>query len=551
MTLLLESTIKISLLLGLALTATALLRHRSAALRHWVLAAAIASSMAIPALMTVAPSWSLPVTSRPQSGRVEVRPDRPEVRTTVAIDQTTPAVDIESNRSTETSAVAGLGWLLQPVWLAGVVMNLGALLVGLWRLARVSLRARLVTDGPWAAAARRVADLHGLGRPVRLLQSDHPALLVTWGIVTPRVMLPADAGSWAEDRIYVVLAHELAHVRRGDWLVQLAGELLRIVYWFNPIMWLACSRVRQESEHACDDAVVNLGVQGRDYAVHLLELARAFGAARHTPFPAPAIAPRPSSLQRRVSAMLNAHINRRPVTRLARTMTTAVLLGIALPIALFAQNTFATVSGVIVDPSSALLPGVKVVAIDSQRGARHEVLTSRSGQFELLGLPQGSYLLEAALPGFETFQQKLALDGQDMHHDITMSVGSLQETIAVTKDPNNFFWIPGERYKPRPANCGPSGGGGGDTKIGGQIRQPRKLHHVPPVYPSGTTAPSIVKLEAIIGTNGLVKEVKLANDAAPAFARSAIDAVRQWEFDPTLLNCAPIEVRMSVLVDFR
>ena len=249
--------------------------------------------------------------------------------------------------------------------------------------------------------------------------------------------------------------------------------------------------------------------------------------------------------------MLNAHINRRPVTRLARTITTAVLLGIALPIALFAQNTFATVSGVIVDPSNALLPGVRVVAIDSQRGARHEVLTNRSGRFELVGLPQGNYVVEAALPGFETFQQKLTLDGQDVHRDIIMSVGSLQETIAVTNDPNNLPWIPGERYQPRPANCGASGGRGGDTKIGGQIRQPRKLYHVPPIYPSGTTAPSIVKLDALIGTDGLVKEVKLTNDAAPTFARSAIDAVRQWEFDPTLLNCAPIEVRMSVLVDFR
>ena len=57
-----------------------------------------------------------------------------------------------------------------------------------------------------------------------LLESDHPSLLVTWGLAQPKVILPATAGAWSDERARVVLTHELAHIRRGDWIVQLVGR---------------------------------------------------------------------------------------------------------------------------------------------------------------------------------------------------------------------------------------------------------------------------------------------------------------------------------------
>ncbi len=109
----------------------------------------------------------------------------------------------------------------------------------------------------------------------RSSQSDHPSLLVTWGLARPKVILPSSADEWSDDRARVVMSHELAHIRRGDWIVQLSAELLRAFYWFNPLMWIACRRLRLESEHACDDEVMSRGVEGSDYATHLIELARA------------------------------------------------------------------------------------------------------------------------------------------------------------------------------------------------------------------------------------------------------------------------------------
>ena len=96
----------------------------------------------------------------------------------------------------------------------------------------------------------------GCDRPVTLLQSSHPSLLVTWGLARPKMILPSAAGAWTDERARVVLSHELAHIRRGDWIVQLSAELLRAFYWFNPLLWVACRQLRLESEHACDDEVM-------------------------------------------------------------------------------------------------------------------------------------------------------------------------------------------------------------------------------------------------------------------------------------------------------
>ena len=549
MTLLLEAAVKISLVIVVGLLAAMLLRRRPAALRHWLLATAIAAALATPLLIGFAPTWSLPIVAQvdvpPQAAAApEASPSggRVEITTTG-----------RTGQPSTSSAGPGLDTavILIAIWITGVAVNLSGLAIGLWRLRRTAARASLVHDGPWADSARVLSKHFGLRRPVYLLQSAEPALLMTWGLLTPKVLLPAGAQSWDTDRIRVVLAHELAHVQRRDWIVQIGSELLRSACWFNPLIWVASSRLRLESERACDDAVVNLGVSGGDYAQHLLDLARQFGRARHAALPAVAIVPRPSSLERRVIAMLNVHLNRGPVSRITRLSTLALLLAVALPIALFAQSRFSTVSGSIVDSSDAVLPGVTVVAIDTARGVRHEVQTNRLGRFEIIGLPEGPYVLEAGVPGFKTFDQKLTLNGQDVNRDITLEVGTLQETISVTRGglPPAFE---GQRWgTPQPATCGPSEAraDSGAVRVGGQIRQPRKLRHVSPIYPEGVS-PGVVRMDAVIGIDGFVQETKVTNDAPPALAQAAVDAVRQWEFDPTLLNCVAIPVQMTVTVDF-
>jgi hypothetical protein len=177
------------------------------------------------------------------------------------------------------------------------------------------------------------------------------------------------------------------------------------------------------------------------------------------------------------------------------------------------------------------------------------------------GLPRGTYSLEADLPGFEMYQERLTLNGDDLTREITLGVGTIQELISVSRR-SNVLDAPPERFPQRPPYCGefyqprvagpPPARPDGvvPVRVGGVIRAPRKVFHVSPVYPDDADA-GIVRIDALIGLDGFVTETEVTNRPSPELAQAAIAAVRQWEFDPTLLNCEPVQVRMTVVVDFR
>ena len=252
---------------------------------------------------------------------------------------------------------------------------------------------------------------------------------MTWGLFVPKVILPRAAQSWSDERAAIVLRHELAHIRRGDWVIQLAGELLRTAYWFNPLVWIACARLRQESEQACDDEVLSSGVDGPDYATHLVELARLLKAQGAPRLPAPAIA-RSSSLERRIRAMLDARLTRTPATRIARFMTAGALLTFTVAVAA-AQTGPVTFSGSVFDSTGAPVPGAAVVLTNTQSKAKFEVVSSDSGHFSFVPLPADTYALTASLPGFKKAEDSVTLTGKAVKRDVTLSLGELQETISV------------------------------------------------------------------------------------------------------------------------
>ena len=394
MSLLLDLIVKPSIVLVLALAAMPLLRQRSAALRHAVLAAALVCAAAVPFAGPLVPAWHVPLAS------VLLREPLKTPGSAVA---TTESVVV----STDTSRVGGpLGItqagsasaatrsavparLLAWIWLIGVIPGLALLLAGVRRLVRLAATARRIEAGPWFTSAAAIGHEYGFTRAVTLLEAPGSNLLITWGIVRPTVLLPAAARDWPADRVAVVLAHELAHIRRGDWVVLLMAALLRAIYWFNPLFWIAAALTRHESELACDDRVLNRGVPGTEYATHLVGIARALRQERSW-LPAPAIA-RTSSLEGRVKAMLNARLNRRPLTRASGILTVAALLSITVAVAGFAgaQTSFASLSGTIVDPQNAALPGVTLVLTNLQNESKYEVKSNGIGHYQFVGLPPG------------------------------------------------------------------------------------------------------------------------------------------------------------------
>jgi TonB family protein len=539
---LLETTVRSSLVLSAGLAAAALLRRRSAALRHWILVVAIASAAAMPLVSLTLPSWQLPV---------------PFARSVVLTDDVAPAAAFPaSHRSAVPAGVhagetsrATFATLVVVVWLTGAAIGLLILIAGFARLAWLTARARPIASGSWAHYARELSRHHGLRRTPVVLQSDRPALLVTWGGVHPVVIVPRGAHLWSDDRVRVVLGHELAHVKRADWLSQLLAEILAAVQWFNPLARIARRRLRLESEHAADDLVLGLGIDPSDYARHLMDLARNFSNQTRMRLPAPAIVRR-SSLERRVVAMLNTRSDRAPATRRARLITVAVFSAAALAIA-SAQGAFSTLSGSVVDPQNGVLPDVTMVLTNAQSGAKYEIRTDRNGHFEFVGLPPGRYSMDAALPGFAKLHGTVDLNGQNVQRDIVLNVGSVQETITVRPGSGTGNASPpARRAAPAPKPCG---GQPAPGAIGGNLRAPMKLVDVRPIFPpnlaAARTAGSVL-LEARIGTDGLVHDLRTISATHPDFERAARDAVSQWEFSETLLNCTPVDVTMHVTITF-
>ena len=85
------------------------------------------------------------------------------------------------------------------------------------------------------------------------------------------------------------------------------------------------------------------------------------------------------------------------------------------------------------------------------------------------------------------------------------------------------------------------------------MRPPRKLKDVRPIYPANlreSQTAGKVLLKATIATDGTVRDAQVVKSVHPDLDNAAIEAVRQWIFDGTLLNCVPTEVTMNVSVDF-
>ena len=166
----------------------------------------------------------------------------------------------------------GLDITLVCVWIIGlIILSLRTFYchIQLWKL-RQSARQ---PGGREVELLKEVAREMGVRRPVTLLISPDPIMPMTWGWWRQVVLLPAEGREWTRARLRLVLAHELAHVRRQDTLTQSVMTLASRPLWFHPLVWVAARRMRIEREQACDDLVLAAGAPASDYAEHLLDIA--------------------------------------------------------------------------------------------------------------------------------------------------------------------------------------------------------------------------------------------------------------------------------------
>jgi TonB family protein len=298
--------------------------------------------------------------------------------------------------------------------------------------------------------------------------------------------------------------------------------------------------------------VLNLGISGSEYASHLLEVARSMHARRTGWVPAQAIVRR-SSLERRVAAMLNARLNRAPLSRVGRLSAALALVVVTIFVAGFsAAQTSPALSGTVTDQLGAPLANTTVALVDLTTNAKSEAKTDSTGRYEFARIAPGDYMMAIAAVGFQPFQQRVVVTSAPVERSVRMKLGRIQESVTITDGP------PSAPSKPAPSRedmqrkiaamlrvrtCG---------EPGGCIVPPIKVADKKPVYPDTYDGPGeAVVLTAIIDATGHVTNLEPVGTPNAALAQAAINAVSQWEFEPTRLDGQVVDTEMTVTVNFK
>jgi bla regulator protein blaR1 len=285
---LMDAAWKSAIVLSLTFAASYLLRRRTAAFRHALWASVLASLLGLPAVRFFGTRLV-----------------------------STPVITIPAALNGGMSAVARqpVDWNIAValLWGAGVLLVLLRLGIALGWSRR--LRASSVPlDANWPELAGE--------EQFDIRHSAVLSLPVVTGIFRPRILLPSSGSQWPREQLRAVVAHEMAHVLRHDCLINVLLEFVCALFWFQPLVWLAARRCREEAENACDDHVLAGGAAAADYAGYLLSTARAIQSSRIPSIAAAAVS-RCSTLEKRLRSILEP---RRNHSRLGLRRTIAVLL---------------------------------------------------------------------------------------------------------------------------------------------------------------------------------------------------------------------------------
>ncbi|NND98159.1 MAG: hypothetical protein HKN47_12600 [Pirellulaceae bacterium] len=134
----------------------------------------------------------------------------------------------------------------------GLLFHLAVQNLRFWRRVR---KCRDLVDPTLIDQLLRACDAVGLGKRPQLKQVSDFAVPAVFGFFRPVICLPRDIDTASSDQIDMILMHEVAHIKRRDSLVLSVALVIRSLHWFNPVAWLAVSRLRQFIEQSADDVV--------------------------------------------------------------------------------------------------------------------------------------------------------------------------------------------------------------------------------------------------------------------------------------------------------
>jgi beta-lactamase regulating signal transducer with metallopeptidase domain len=240
-------------------------------------------------------------------------------------------------------------------WCIGVLVFGTRLVVG-WRLSwRLVKTADEILTPAVIEIFKNVRERLGLRGPIRLLAHVRLDSPVVVGWLRPAVLLPVSLISgFTSEQLQAILAHELAHIRRHDFVVNFLQRCVESILFYHPAVWWLSKRIRAEREHCCDDIAIRLCGSRKIYAQALIELERA-----RQPRPALAVAAADGAVLQRFRRVLGMSTS---VVDWQSAVGTLLFLGVWVVVGVWQSATLQATPAVAAKPliaASAILPAVK------------------------------------------------------------------------------------------------------------------------------------------------------------------------------------------------
>jgi len=318
MSVLIAIALKSLFIAGLTLGLLQLMKNRSAAERSWVAHIGLFALVIMAFAPLVLPGWNVEVPGL--FGRAigaSSSAQLPVVQTAPAALNVAPAPIVSTPKDLAGHGSSGLSSfnavaVAKALYAIPAATLLFITFLALARLVTLRARADVLVDGHWLSALARAQRRMGFKHGTALLTSDELASPISWGVMRPVIVLNSRAVE-ATGEAEAIIAHELAHVARMDWVKLLLARIATALFWFNPFVWVLAREAHQLREETADDTVLAADIPDTDYAQLLV------GVARHECpgllLGAHGVAPSKSSLARRVARVLDGKSVRGPAAR--------------------------------------------------------------------------------------------------------------------------------------------------------------------------------------------------------------------------------------------
>jgi beta-lactamase regulating signal transducer with metallopeptidase domain len=322
-----EFAIKSSLILCVSLFLVFILRKKSASIKHFLLSFSLISLLFLPFFSTFTTGWQtkwLPNWQSAENNASNVNEGKKNKDALLHLDKkdntnltnATHSSGLEKIKNkdnkafflkaTDTKTFLGLSLII--LWTAGLVFLLLKIILGLYGAHRLTRQGKQMSGKLWRMLLQRFLAAVEIRRKISLLSHDQVKVPLTWGVIKPVVIMPAEARNWNENQRSSALFHELSHVKRSDFLIKILARFSCSLIWFNPLSWFVFRLMKKEQEKACDQLVLKAGVKPSTYAANLLSIQRG-GHLRMNP-PATVLgAVGKSQLNERLLAILKQQLN--------------------------------------------------------------------------------------------------------------------------------------------------------------------------------------------------------------------------------------------------